>query len=494
MAGSARLYSAQLAGLPILDLSDPEFAHVEMLYRASTALITDYSSAFIDYLLTGKPAVSFAYDYESYLLERGGFYDLDLVFPGPICKSFTDLQTALDAVLQTRPTSRTSSRRRLFFDHVDDLSSARVVERIRDLNAVHGIGKLAGRARRVTQSTADPTEIASVGRPRLEWMDAMRGTAILLLLVWHASSIPVLFGVPMPEAIRLANSFFRPFRMPALMLLSGMLLSRSLAKPLPTYYARKLGAIWWPYLIWMLIARALFVDTDRMVWWHWRSWYATTYLWFLFFIGVYFLVAPLCRRLPKWSPVAAAFVLGVLLPQGGIEQRLAYFAFFFFAGHCFSSPLGARLLASRVKPRACAIVGVLLGIASMVWTDSLAYNTWTAPLSLCGIWAVIHFYSHGSRLGSSRPLGFLGRSSLVYYVSHFPVMMLVSQALLPVLPVTSVIVISLVSATAVSTVLALRQNTVAVSWLFRWPTWMSLVQTGSQPMARRWFSRIRPSR
>ena len=94
MADSARLYSAQLTGLPILDLSDAQFSHPELLYRESAALVTDYSSAFIDYLLTGKPAISFAYDYEFYLLERGGFYDLDFCFPGPICKNFTDLQAA----------------------------------------------------------------------------------------------------------------------------------------------------------------------------------------------------------------------------------------------------------------------------------------------------------------------------------------------------------------------------------------------------------------
>ena len=73
-----------------------EFVNVEMLYRASDALVTDYSSAFIDYMFTCKPAVSFAYDYESYMLERGGFYDLDFAFPGPICKSFDALQEALD--------------------------------------------------------------------------------------------------------------------------------------------------------------------------------------------------------------------------------------------------------------------------------------------------------------------------------------------------------------------------------------------------------------
>ena len=141
MADSARLYSAQLAGLPILDLSDAEFSHPEMLYRESSALITDYSSAFIDYLLTGKPAISFAYDYEFYLLERGGFYDLDFCFPGPICKNFTDLQTALGELPDRDRDQSYEFRRRLFFDHVDDRSSARVAEKIRDLTTVHGIGK-----------------------------------------------------------------------------------------------------------------------------------------------------------------------------------------------------------------------------------------------------------------------------------------------------------------------------------------------------------------
>jgi CDP-glycerol glycerophosphotransferase (TagB/SpsB family) len=144
MADSARLYSAQLAGLPVLDLSDQQFANVEILYRVSSALITDYSSAFIDYMLTGKPAVSFAYDYEFYLLERGGFYDLDLIFPGPICKNFAELQGALQQLFNAQMDESYRFKRRLFFDHVDDNNSARVAEKIRDLTALHGIGKWPG--------------------------------------------------------------------------------------------------------------------------------------------------------------------------------------------------------------------------------------------------------------------------------------------------------------------------------------------------------------
>ena len=60
------------------------------------------------------------------------------------------------------------------------------------------------------------------------------GAAILLLLIWHASAIPVLLGLPMPDAIRLANAFFLPYRMPTLMFLSGMLLARTLASRSPT--------------------------------------------------------------------------------------------------------------------------------------------------------------------------------------------------------------------------------------------------------------------
>ncbi len=144
MADSARTYSAQLRELDALDLSDREFVDGEMLYRASSALVTDYSSCFIDYLLTGKPSVSFAYDLDHYLaLERGAFYDLDLVFPGPVCRSFEQLEQALDRLFAP-PAAEARARhdwcRRLFFDHADDRSAARVVERVRQLSDTGGLG------------------------------------------------------------------------------------------------------------------------------------------------------------------------------------------------------------------------------------------------------------------------------------------------------------------------------------------------------------------
>src|SRR5699024_2842661 len=100
-----------------------------------------------------------------------------------------------------------------------------------------------------------PSDVTHMDR-----MDAVRGTAILLLLVWHASAVPTMYDVAMPEAVRSANAFFLPFRMPTLMLLSGMLLARSLRKPLPRYLAGKFSMVLWPYVAWVVIAELTFLD------------------------------------------------------------------------------------------------------------------------------------------------------------------------------------------------------------------------------------------
>jgi len=142
MADTARTYTRMLAPVGALDLTD--FVHPEVLYRVSSALVTDYSSCFIDYMLTGKPAISFAYDYASYAqVERGTFYDLEYVFPGPVCQTFDALSAALESLFEpaAEPELRLLEwKRRLFFDHVDDRSSERVVARVKMLGDFEDIG------------------------------------------------------------------------------------------------------------------------------------------------------------------------------------------------------------------------------------------------------------------------------------------------------------------------------------------------------------------
>jgi CDP-glycerol glycerophosphotransferase (TagB/SpsB family) len=137
MADKARTYSRMLSPLGILDLSSSRYPDIEILYREATLLVTDYSSCAIDFMLTGKPVISFAYDYDHYAnTERGLFYDLEHVFPGPVCRDFPQLMGALEKELSASESSRNRGyawKRRLFFDHLDDANAWRVVKRVKQL-------------------------------------------------------------------------------------------------------------------------------------------------------------------------------------------------------------------------------------------------------------------------------------------------------------------------------------------------------------------------
>ena len=137
MADRHQLYSAQLQGENILDISSAMYPNIEILYRASSCLVTDYSSSFVDYMLTDHHEISFAYDLESYEgNERGTFYDLDFCFPGDICWKFDDVIDALERAA-TRDFQNGDPahawKKRLFFAFTDDGNSDRAVRRVKNL-------------------------------------------------------------------------------------------------------------------------------------------------------------------------------------------------------------------------------------------------------------------------------------------------------------------------------------------------------------------------
>lgn len=315
-----------------------------------------------------------------------------------------------------------------------------------------------------------PRNLVLIDGTHMDWMDAVRGTAILLLLVWHASAVPTMYDVAMPEVVRSANAFFLPFRMPTLMLLSGMLLARSLRKPLPRYLAGKFSMVLWPYVAWVVIAELTFLDQPGIPWWHWHAWYATSYLWFLFFIGVYYAAAPLLMRLPAWIPIAAATLGGVLLEAGTMEQRMGYFAIFFFTGSLLASRPG--LIDHLTRPGVTALLAVpavAFGALSVAFPEPLHYAAWGAPLSIVGALALIGLFSRSSRGPVTRAMEFLGRSSIVFYVSHFPVMALLSQTPLAELGFLPLTAANLAAAALVGSALARRKNSAPVRWLFQAP-------------------------
>lgn len=137
MADRSRQYSSQLVGNCFISVSEGVYPNVEVLMREASALVTDYSSIFIDFLVTGRPVISFAYDYEKYSSkERGLFYDLEWCFPGAIATDFQSLAGALLNAMKGHDASaqeRYEHRRRLFIEKLDGQNSSRVVDRVKAL-------------------------------------------------------------------------------------------------------------------------------------------------------------------------------------------------------------------------------------------------------------------------------------------------------------------------------------------------------------------------
>lgn len=134
MADKAHSYSRDLQSKSVINVDNKLFPNIEVLYRKASLLITDYSSCFIDFMLTGKPMISFAYDYQHYLTtERGLFYDLEFVFPGPVCQNFESLMNEINSLLKSgldKPTETYLFKRKIFFDYIDDQNSARLVAKV----------------------------------------------------------------------------------------------------------------------------------------------------------------------------------------------------------------------------------------------------------------------------------------------------------------------------------------------------------------------------
>ena len=69
----------------VIDCTD--YPNVNDLYAAADILISDYSSAFFDYGLLGKPMFCYADDYDRYRDEYGLFMDMEHEFPNGVFRS-----------------------------------------------------------------------------------------------------------------------------------------------------------------------------------------------------------------------------------------------------------------------------------------------------------------------------------------------------------------------------------------------------------------------
>jgi len=115
----------------LLDIDD-----VYGILRDFDFLVTDYSSVYLDYLLTDKPIIFAPFDKEDYMKnDREFYYDYDDITPGPKAKNWDEVLCYIEeAVKYPEKYGREREKiRRLFHRYTDGNSSERVFTSIKNV-------------------------------------------------------------------------------------------------------------------------------------------------------------------------------------------------------------------------------------------------------------------------------------------------------------------------------------------------------------------------
>ncbi|MGO1550271.1 MAG: acyltransferase family protein [Nesterenkonia sp.] len=327
----------------------------------------------------------------------------------------------------------------------------------------------------------------------MQWMDMLRGIAVLLVVVLHGADIPYLNGNGVEEWAQV-NRYLEPFRMPLLMFLSGMLLPRSLAKPLRLYAWGKVAAILWPLLLWILLFGLFIYRGGIASPAFWRS--GGDYLWFLTALTICYLIGvglkPLVRS--RWAFILAALGLfaAMLLTRQftdidlSIATRTLYNGAFFFLGAACVRAVPRWI---RAHGAVVLVLGIIAVVISYMGADDRWLRTGTlyaVPGSVIGIAVAIWL---ASRVRSGLLLTFLawvGRSSIVVYIVHFPAAVLTHRLMnfLDADPFTHTIMCTTVALTVSVAAVALRSRT---PWLYVFPHSSGI----QQRLSRRAETRVR---
>lgn len=257
---------------------------------------------------------------------------------------------------------------------------------------------------------------SSVRKPvarRVEWIDTLRGMAVVLVALFHAWIL--LPPDSRPVGMNWLNSVLGNYRMPALMFTSGILLDLSLRKPVGIYIVGKLRAIVWPWLLWTAVMVPLLgMSHYRELLW----WLNGTHTWYLMALTMCFAIAIVLRKIPHW--IVALVLLGLSLTLGPAGARWLWNAGFFFAG----AAMGDRWQRVAEAPR--WVVGVAL-TGTIIWSgwrlhlDAPGERTLlTTVMVLLGILLIIWVLVRTRPNWITRAFDWIGKDSIVTYLVHWP--------------------------------------------------------------------------
>jgi fucose 4-O-acetylase-like acetyltransferase len=280
-------------------------------------------------------------------------------------------------------------------------------------------------------------------KSRLQWVDYLKGIAIMLVVYRHVLIGIERTGLYIPPALTKANMIFYSFRMPLFFILSGIFISSSLAKrTIRQFVYIKFENLLYPYLIWSFlqvtiqIVLANYTNSSRglidyaYILYQPRNLDQFWYLPALFNTTVIYLLVKTKLKPAVWVQFLIGLFLYFLSPYVQKISMLSdwmEFYLFFALGDAISSAFfkepAQRFLKNPLTLAAMIPLFVLVQLFYLSQEESYYLNTSLGRLEFLVIALVgcLAMFALSFRLQSLRILSFLrvlGFHSLYIYIMH----------------------------------------------------------------------------
>lgn len=297
--------------------------------------------------------------------------------------------------------------------------------------------------------------------PALDWL---RGVLVLFVLMLHAE---IISGIGRYSVVGYLDMAVGPMLMPAFFLLSGLLGRGALRRKWVELFGGTVVRLLWPYFIWgsvYVLAVTLIEQKFEL------DWQAVVLLftrpamlgpvWYLAYLVVFFLLARCVRSIPVWITLIVLVVATMTISHLELPFKDALVhATAFFAGLAVNSrsEIWGRLSRNATGAIALLLTVCVLSVSPYFFGDGLRDNglfiTWIVLASGIVVLGAKRLYG----LFGSQFVKNMGIESLAFYLTHWPVMLIVSRinAELHLMDTVVTFWVALVSSVAVG-VLAVR--------------------------------------
>ncbi|WNH13976.1 CDP-glycerol glycerophosphotransferase family protein [Thalassobellus suaedae] len=112
----------------IIHLSDEDVSDINFMLKDADMLVTDYSGAYFDFLLTEKPIIFAAFDLEEYKnSSREMYFDYESIVSGPIVYNWVELTNSIAEIIRENKYKEQIKSKNLVFNKYHDANNSKRV-------------------------------------------------------------------------------------------------------------------------------------------------------------------------------------------------------------------------------------------------------------------------------------------------------------------------------------------------------------------------------